>query len=146
MYPLLTLCVIGSNLRVEILRNSVKRNTVLRFDDEFLLQPKPLLKVFKLRKEIDDLLRDHADDFNLGEILFHTWCGFVFYIVQMHDLVLDEEVKLTVEKTAQVRMNEVIESVPSYVAAQMCVQAAVGQLAFCCNGVGSAKFRHPGNK
>ena len=117
IYPFLTLAIVGYNLGVELFRNSVKRNTVLRFDDEFLLQPKPLLKVFKLRKEIDDLLRDHADDFNLGEILFHTWCGFVFYIVQMHDLVLDEEVKFPTQKPRQVLVNEIVKGVASGIAA-----------------------------
>jgi hypothetical protein len=65
LHPFVVLGLIRDNLRVERLRDAADADAPARIDDKFLFQPQLLLEILELRKEVDDLARDIADDLNL---------------------------------------------------------------------------------
>jgi len=76
-----------------------------------------------LRKELDDLAGDAADDLDLGEVLLHPRRALALHIVEVHHLVLDVEVELPPQEAAQVLVDEVVEGVARGVAVEMHAQA-----------------------
>jgi hypothetical protein len=89
----------------------VERHAIVRLDDELLLEPEFLLEILDLRQEVDDLVRDAADDLDLGKVLLHPRCGLVLYIIQVHDFILDVEVQFPPQELAQVLVDEVVKRV-----------------------------------
>ena len=67
--PLIVLSIVGGDLWVEILGDTVERDAVLSFDYKLFLEPKLFLEIFDLGQKLDDLAGDAADYLDLGEVL-----------------------------------------------------------------------------
>jgi len=109
--PFFSLGVVGGNFGVQFLRDAVERNAIVHLDDEFLLEPEPLLEVLQLGEEVDQLAGDLPQDFDLCEVLLGLRHIGGLDVVQSHHLVLDVEVQFASQKAAQVLVDEVVHRV-----------------------------------
>jgi hypothetical protein len=102
LYQFFALVIIDRNLLIELFGDAIERDAVIRFNDEFLLEPELSLEIFKLRKKLDNLTGNSADNLNSGEILLDSRCSFIIHIVQEHDFIFDKEIKFTTQECSEI--------------------------------------------
>ena len=100
----------------------VERHAVVRLDDKLLLEPELLLEILQLLKEGDYLVGDTPYRFGLAEIVLDARGRLRFDVVQMHDLILDIEIKLAAQEAAEVFVCEIVECVAAGLIGQMLFQ------------------------
>jgi len=60
-----------------------------------------------------------ADDFDLAEILLNPGGILIFYVIQVHDLILDEEIQFPAQEFTQIFVNEIVLAVAAGVIFQV---------------------------
>ena len=100
--PFLALCRVGGNLRIERLRHPVEGHAPVRLEHELLLEPEPLLEVFELREEGDDLVRHSTDGAHPRERAPQSGRVPHGQVGQVQHFTLEIEVQLAAEEAGQI--------------------------------------------
>ena len=122
VHPLLALRLVGRDLGIERLRYPIQGDTPLRLQHELLLEPEPLLEIFELGEEGDDLVGHVADGTYAGKGAAEPGGISGGEIVQVQDFALEVEVQLTAEEASQVLVDEVVEAVLRRVAFEVLLE------------------------
>ena len=94
----------------------------MRLQHELPLEPEPLLEVFELGEEVDDLVRHVADRAHAGEGAAEPGRVSGGQIVQVQHFALEVEVQLSTEEAGQVLVDEVVEAVLRRVALEVLLE------------------------
>ena len=111
-FPFRMLSFVFGDGRVQRLRHFVEGCAILRFQHEFLFQPELFLEVFQLREEVDDFVADQLDGFQLRQTADeHHRVIRQRQVVDGQHIAFQKRVQFAAQKTAQVFVDEIIETV-----------------------------------
>ena len=117
--PFFPLRRIRRDLGPERLRNPVEGDTPMALQHELLLEPEALLEVFQLGQEHDDPVADLPHGAQLRQRPFQTRRAAPVEVVRPQDFGIQVEVQLLPQETAQVVVDEVVETVLGGVAVEV---------------------------
>ena len=103
---------IANDLRIKGFRHPVEGDAAVALDDEFLLEPEFFLEILQLPQKVNQLPRNPPEHLQQHQIVLHCSDIAVLDVVKIHDLVLDVEIHLPAQKSAQILVDEIIRSVP----------------------------------
>lgn len=117
--PVIYLSLIGTDIIIVCLIDTIKCDTVSCLDDHLLFQEELLLEFFQTWEEGDDLFSDLLHSLDHRERCDERLWRPSIDIIDVEDLILDIKIELSREESIEILMDEVVKSVSFYIVIDM---------------------------